>query len=564
MTAAWRARLALIALITVWAIATLLWLQPGVTRPDGAGYFVYLPSTWLDHDLLFFNEWQTFGMIDHGIIRFKGITPTGHLGNHWTSGSSVLWYPAYVAGDAMRRLVPALRRYPPNGISLPYSVAVIVSSAFAGLLALLAGFTAARARYGEGAALLAATGVWLGSPLAWYSLRHSLMAHAVSAAISSLVVLLALRLRDRADAGRLFAFGLAIGIAFAVRPQNLPLALLPLILAETSNRWPLVRRAAYAVAGFLIGALPQIVVGYVLDGNPLGFASVGGVDPGRPWRAFERIWVWEPLLSWFHGMIPWTPFLLIAIAGFFVLLHDDRRLGLAAIYAFVAQWIINAAFERSFWGGVAFGQRRFDSCTIFFILGAAALFKRIPRWLAIAMTLVTCAWTMSLFFAAGSLDLNRYQTPSELWAAQVAAVMHPPPLAALTFVRPDARADVMIVGLAALVVLGGIACLVALALKYGGARSVTTAAAVYLAGIAAFYAWCGSNDAARLPRYKDVIALNRDLGPVAGGAANRLELLEEEELYLRKSGRLAAAEDTKREIEALQKLRDESLRRMTR
>ena len=72
-----RIRPALLVLVAAWLAACALWIQPGVSRPDGAGYFVYLPSTWLDHDLVFYNEWQRFGMIDHGIIRDVTSAPQG-------------------------------------------------------------------------------------------------------------------------------------------------------------------------------------------------------------------------------------------------------------------------------------------------------------------------------------------------------------------------------------------------------------------------------------------------------------------------------------------------------
>jgi hypothetical protein len=536
-----RVRPAVVVLIAVWLTACALWIQPGVSRPDGAGYFVYLPSTWLDHDLVFYNEWQRFGMIGHGIIQFKNPTRNGHLGDHWTVGCAVLWYPAYIVAGALRATT-SLERFPRNGISLPYNVAAVMTSALMALVALMAGFNAARTRYGDAAALVASIGFWLGSPLLWYALRNGLMAHASSAAVSAIAVLLATRLRDGADRQRLFEFGLAIGVACAVRPQNAPLLLLPFCFA--SQRSLILRRSWIVITGALLGALPQFVVSTFVDGSPLGFAFVSSSDPGRPWHAFERFWLWEPLFSWFHGLVPWTPFLAVAIAGFFFLLRDDRGLGLAAIYVFVSQWLINAAFERSFWGGLAFGQRRFDSCTIFFILGAAALFARVPRWVAIAIMSPLCAWTLSLFAAASSLDLNRYYTPGELWSAQIAALRSPGWLRPLAFVPATMRWPVLLACVAAI--------LVAMTVLLIPARARMAAASAYLAAISIFFVWCGSHDKVHLTAYRDLIAYNRALGPFAGGAANRVELLIQEERYLRKIGRGADADQTHREIEGLQ------------
>ncbi|HWS73092.1 MAG TPA: hypothetical protein VN605_13320, partial [Thermoanaerobaculia bacterium] len=378
-----RRAFAIIAL--VWLASTLLWLQPGVLIPDGAGYYAWLPSTHLDRDLLFFDEWQRFGLIRGSEIRFKDITPTDHLSNHWTAGSAMIWYPAYLLGSAARSLVPPLRAFPPNGISLPYNVPVVATSALAGLAALLIGAAIARRFADERGAILAAIGIWFGSPLLWYSLVSATMSHAIGAAVCALIVLLALRLREAVTAERMFSLGLAIGLAAAVRPQNAPFALVPLFLVPRDAWGAMLRKLPMLLGGGLLAALPQLIASQAIYGAPLAFVNVGGAQRGNNWHPFERVWLIETLFSSYHGMFVWTPLLAVAIAGFFFLRRADRGLGDAAIAMFVAQWLINSLLDRTFWSGLSFGQRRFDNCTIFFLLGLAALFARLPKWLAIAI-----------------------------------------------------------------------------------------------------------------------------------------------------------------------------------
>src|SRR5687768_6398263 len=105
----------LVAIAATWLLTCALWLQPGLVLPDGAGYLVYLPSAWIDCDLLFFDEWQAMGMIRNGIIQHKDVTSTHHLGNHWTVGSALAWFPAFALADASRLMMP---RFPRDGISL--------------------------------------------------------------------------------------------------------------------------------------------------------------------------------------------------------------------------------------------------------------------------------------------------------------------------------------------------------------------------------------------------------------------------------------------------------------
>src|SRR5437588_371054 len=57
-------------LIAVWAVSLFLWMTPGYVKPDGAGYVAYLPSAFIDHDLLLFDEWARLGMIRGDAIAF--------------------------------------------------------------------------------------------------------------------------------------------------------------------------------------------------------------------------------------------------------------------------------------------------------------------------------------------------------------------------------------------------------------------------------------------------------------------------------------------------------------
>jgi len=497
-----RRAVALIA--AVWLLSTVIWLRPGVTKPDGAAYVSWLPSTWIDHDLLLFRSWSRFGMLKGGIVQSEGLTANGHIANHWSAGSAVVWYPAFLLGDAMRTA-----RFPRDGISLPYNVAAVAASAFCGLIALLAGYFAARRFFARDAALIATITTWFGTPLLWYSEREALMAHAAGAAMCALVVLASLR--DDGSSRAMFVAGLAAGLAFSIRPQSATFLAVPLILCG----W---RRWAFAAAGFVAGALPQIVVLRVLYGNPFAVKQA--------WHSFERFWAWEPLLSWYHGAIAWAPLLLVGIAGFAFL---ERRLRAAAMAMFVAQWLLNATADRFFWAGSSFGQRRFDNCTIFFLLGAAALFARLPRWASIAVAAAASLWTMALFFAASVLDLNRYYLPSELLEAAVRA---PKTIGVLISVPAGYKAIVLAVAFAVFVLYAALAVVVSKWPALAGA-ALCIAASVW-------FAVCGANDAAHMRAWEGVIAANRAVEPYNGAIHDYDANVVAEEWYLRKSGRVSA------------------------
>ncbi len=528
-------RRAIVLIIAVWLLSALVWLRPGVTRPDGVAYFVYLPSTWLDRDLLLFDEWQRFGMLPNGIVQSEGVSPNGHLADHWTVGSAVVWYPAFILGDVLHGLVPSLQRFARDGISLPYNVAAISASAFCGLIALLAGYAAARQLFGIPASILATLGTWFGSSLLWYSTREALMAHAPSAAACAVVVWASMRLRRHPSIDDFVAAGVAAGLAFSIRPQDATFLAVPFFIAGIRRWLPL-------LGGFVAGALPQIVVTFVLYGNPMTLFNISAANPARPWHAFERFWLWQPIFSWYHGLATWTPLMLAGILGFPLLVRAHRGLGAAAISMFLLQWFMNSTFDRFFWSGSSFGQRRFDNCTILFLLGAAALFAAIPRWAAALIAAVGSLWTMALFFAAGSMNLNRYYLPSELIHA-IGAVR---PRIGLLVSVPAGFRELVVVVFASVVVL--YALLAALMRMRPGA-----AAGAFCVVVAAFFAYCGIRDARRIGDWSAVIARNQALEPYSGAVHDRLALLRDEEHYLQVTGKNAEAAATQREITKLER-----------
>jgi hypothetical protein len=528
----------------LWILTLVLWFHPGVVVPDGAGYVSYLPSTWLDRDFVFFDQWARFGLIRDGLILHKEVTATSHLGNHWTSGSALFWYPWFVSADALRPLVsPQLAR---DGVSLPYNVAVVFGSAVAGLLTLALGFHIARPYARAGAAAIAACGAWLGTPLLWYSVVHGTMSHAVSAFACAAVFALALKLRHDRSYETLILAGLAVGLATAVRPQNAPFVVVPLMVAQIRDP----RRLLIFGGSALLATFPQLIASTAIYGNP--FAFVTGIS-APPFAPFQRIWTWEPLISWYHGLFPWSPFAALGTAGLILLWRRDRSLAFAALFVLATQWFVNATLERSFWGAWSFGPRRFDNCTIVFLLGAAVLIDRLRPVVAAALVGATSLWTMSIFLAAlGGLDLGAYYTPSELVQWQWKGLTSTS-ISFMGGVPPPARATV----LQLLGSFGALSLAVAFLIR-ALARYAARIAVVYFTALALFFSVCASGGDAVIERWQPVIDLNLRLAELPGGPATRFALLEDEIRYLRKAGRQKLAQQTERELEELIEKRREA------
>lgn len=569
-------------IVLVWALSTLLWLTPGVLKPDGVGYYAYLPSTFFDHDLVFFNEWKDAGLIRNGVVLHKEITARGMLGNHWPPGASLFWYPGFLAGDLLRATIPSLARYARSGTSLPYNLGVVYGSAMAGLIALLIVHAVVRKITSPRSALFATIAVWFGTPLLWYALKHATMAHAVSTFAAAAAFALALRLRDAIDGERLLSAGLAAGFAFAVRPQSAPLVFVPLILlvghnpqgstSDTSiqvaghsnvgppGAWSALRRNGWCyLAGLAVGAATPLIVSLTLYGDVLGFIT-GGTS-AKPFAAFERIWTWEPVFSWYHGLVPWCPIAAIGVIGLVLLRRADAPLAWASLFLFASQWVINAVAERSFWGAFSFGPRRFDSCLLPFALGVAVFIDKMPKLVGTIVTALCALWTMSIFFAAlGPMDLGRYLAPAELLRLQIDGLLAAPShLVALDTIPPALKLTVLTTLLLLTVPWMVSWWLLSRAAPRKRSRICVSLATSYLVLMAGFYAFCGVMSSEHAAEYRELAETNRRWHRAAGGADFRGGLLQDELDYLRRSGRTEKALETERELRELLAARERGL-----
>jgi hypothetical protein len=183
-----------------WIVPLLLWLSPGVTFPDGLGYFEYLPSAVLDGNLDFYDDWQRAGLITtDGVILYTEPTRTGLLGNHWPCGSAAWWLPAFVLGHTASLWTGNADA---QGLDRAHVLPPILASALAGLLVLAVSWRLARRIAGEGPATGAALAIWFGSPLLFYAIRNALTSHAVGAMACAVCVACAVAWRREPDSAR--------------------------------------------------------------------------------------------------------------------------------------------------------------------------------------------------------------------------------------------------------------------------------------------------------------------------------------------------------------------------
>jgi hypothetical protein len=382
-----------------WLCVLFLLTVPVVNpwvRGDGVGYYAYLRSVLIDHDLNFENDYlagnQSFVMsrVDaQGHLLPSLYTRTGYVDNHFSVGPAILWAPVLGTVHLGVRLLDKLgARIPANGYSRPYMISMALTTALYGFFALLLAFQIAKKYFGQQWVFLATIGIWMASSLPVYMYFNPSWSHAHSAFTVSLF----LWYWDRTQLQRTLAqwsiLGLLAGLMGNVYYPNAILLIFPglellwLLRHRRSGTdgpaFPLGRAFWYGlvfVCAFFASLLPTFITRRIIYGSPFetGYPGVQTWNWGSP--VF-----WKVLFSSDHGMWSWTPILLLAPIGLFFLVKKNPLMGLGSLLTFLAFYFFIASYPD--WDGLSsYGNRFFVSLTPIFILGLAALLSAFSeRW----------------------------------------------------------------------------------------------------------------------------------------------------------------------------------------
>lgn len=357
---------------------------------DGIYYYVYLRSAVMDGDLDFLNDYTIYQSYNtEDLVKKEEMlnrkTPIGMAANLFSVGPAVLWSPVFV----LTHLVASAVGQGSDGYAFWYEAPILFLSITYGFVGMLLLYRVVAAMFSTLAAFVSILGIWLATNVVYYMGVSPSASHVLSFFTAALFVYLWWRkahsTADAANAGAQqtrthrdwFVWGLSAGLMALVRWQDVLIALLALMewaadawaSRKAENKGAALLGVAVNgllfVVGLVLAFIPQMVAWQVLYGSPLTAPQGGGffqfLDP-------------QILNVWFsskRGLFSWSPLLILAVIGFVPLYQKNRLLGAAALVIFLATTYVNSIVN-DWWGGEAFGARRFISLMPFFALGLAA------------------------------------------------------------------------------------------------------------------------------------------------------------------------------------------------
>jgi hypothetical protein len=403
-------------LLLLLFLISLPFLNPWV-RGDGVGYYAFARAPLIQHNLDFTEDYR------HGNESFRGPrldennqpksefrTSTGHLDNHFTVGPAILWMPFLFlthVGVLFARVLGS--SVAADGFSAPYRITMAFATAFYAFLGLLISFRLARQYVQERWALLATLSIWWASSLPVYMYFNPSWSHAHSAFAVALFLWYWHETRSSRSYSQWLVLALITGLMLNVYYPN-AMVLTVLAIEAIRSYYIALRPGASAArdpstrvtslffrhgiftAILLICLLPTFITRHLIYGS----AFESGYTPLRDWLWFSPAF-FDVLFSSNHGLLAWTPVLLLAIAGLFIFWRWQRRAGTPFLAAFLAFYLFISCYPD--WAGISsYGNRFFVSLTTLFILGLAVFLNRIAQlFRSRRSALVACSAVFALF-----------------------------------------------------------------------------------------------------------------------------------------------------------------------
>jgi hypothetical protein len=408
-------------------------------RGDGIGYYAFARAPLIEHSLDFDRDYRSGNASfrdarfdENGQPRSFLVTSTGHLDNHFTVGPAILWAPFLLVAHAGVLLARAFGSHvAADGFSAPYRFAMAFGTALYGFLGLLLAARVARNYVYERWAFLATIAIWWSSSLPVYMYFNPSWSHAHSAFAVALFLWYWHQSRDLRTLRQWCILAVVAGLMLNVYYANV--TILVVLVVEAIRQYLTALRHALggaaaprerrdssfgspSVAQLLVNHLlfclivvvcmsPTFISRYVIYGSAMesGYVPLGYWAWGSPF--FRSV-----LFSSDHGLLVWTPVVILAVAGLFVFWRREPRVGAPILAAVLAFYLLIACYPD--WDGISsYGNRFFVSLTAPFILGLSVLFDRAAAWfrssrtaLVVASSLVACfiLWNMAFVFQWGT------------------------------------------------------------------------------------------------------------------------------------------------------------------
>ncbi len=366
-----------------------------VILSDGAGYYAYLPATFIYNDLTYkFAERQS-----KIYLKYPGIA-VEHFGNRTVKegkrinkyfvGAAVLQAPFFLAAWTLS----SVSGYDIDGYSYLFQLFVCL----AGIFYLLAGLYCIRQlllrmNFSDRTAAVVLLLLFFGTNLFHYALKEPSMSHVYSFSAVAFFLLTAHKLAENYSRKQLLLLAAAFALIVLIRPVNGVI-----VLALPFFFFPVNRAFFRSLFADRVGIVLSVCIAcaiFFLQPLSWKFTTGNWIEDSYVGESLDlsRSMIVNVLFSWRKGFFIYTPLMLVAMAGIFFIRPLARAL-LLFFFIAVNTWLIASWSDWSYGG--SFGMRPFVDTYAVMAIPLAFLINGLRSRMVAGVTAATLAFLVFL------------------------------------------------------------------------------------------------------------------------------------------------------------------------
>tara|TARA_R110002050_G_scaffold200591_1_gene335537 strand:- start:84454 stop:86343 length:1890 start_codon:yes stop_codon:yes gene_type:complete len=331
---------------------------------DVFGYYLYLPLTFIYHDLGLQNDAVILKLIEtyHSTATFYQIVtmPDGISVMKYSMGMAILYSPFFFIGW----LVAHFSSFPVDGLSAPFQYAIFSGGILYSLIGLWFTAKVLNKFFKEKVVMFTLLLIVFATNYLVHITMYGQNAMSQNYLFTgyALVLWLTIRWHEGFKPQFIIALSLVAGLMILSRPTEIVVLIIPLLWNVTSleslvKKRDLLWRYKFQIMWFalIIAGIGMMQLGYwkIYSGkflfNSYGANAGEGLDLLRPHT-------WKFLFSYRKGWLVFTPIMSIAIAGFYLIYRNNRPIFYALFTYFVFNLYLVSSWT-TWWYAQSFSQR---------------------------------------------------------------------------------------------------------------------------------------------------------------------------------------------------------------
>lgn len=388
-----------VACLTI-IIANYYWLPINILSWDVFGYYLYLPLSFIHHNL----DLHDVAMLKGLVTKYQSSstlyqayeTQNGHWVLRYPMGLAILYLPFFLAGH----VVALCSSYTADGFSMPYQFAILTAGVFYSILGLYVLRINLKRYFNDRIVAIGILCITFGTNYLWHVGFHgsNAMSHNYLFSLYALLIHFTIRLYDRFDYRRMTFVAIISALILLCRPSELVCLLIPALWGINSTEGLKSRFALWfgnirvlflgALLMFIIGSF-QLIYWKWITGSFLFYSY--GDNPGEGFQFLEPK-LWEVLFSYRKGWLLYTPLMILAILGLLIAIKKRLEFGTAVLLYFALNLFIVASWS-CWWYAESFSQRALvqSYAVLAFPLCASVSIglQHVKKWMK-AFFIITC------------------------------------------------------------------------------------------------------------------------------------------------------------------------------